>query len=290
MNTLFIDNAADVGDSSSDNADRFAAFEKELRFKRYEESVQSGGSSIDAKLLREPEALADGKALASGRLALVSVFGDSDESNTPTSLGDTLVPPNDNNSRKFAKNETLILVIDMQNVYREGEDWACHNFQSTLDNICKLLDMGDVDYAFTECLEPKNLNGCWGDYREEYASIMQSKYLNDLAKELTPYQSGARFKGLFSKQTFTANSAAINALVSNYKNVIVVGVVDTCCCLATAFSLIDLGRKVLWIKDALGSMTPGSGMLCEQVLTGLSPLHVEFLTASGVMAALEENL
>ena len=80
----------------------------------------------------------------------------------------------------------LLLVIDMQNVYRPGEEWGCPAFPRTVKNITTLLDAG-VPAVFTRFVAPDEAVGTWQDYNRDYAHINENPYLNDLAAELKPY-------------------------------------------------------------------------------------------------------
>lgn len=39
-------------------------------------------------------------------------------------------------------NNPLLLIIDMQNVYKEGQPWECKNYDNALSNVLALLDDG----------------------------------------------------------------------------------------------------------------------------------------------------
>ena len=44
----------------------------------------------------------------------------------------------------------LLLVIDMQNVYSQGQIWECRNFDNVCRNIQKLIDnLADEQVIFT---------------------------------------------------------------------------------------------------------------------------------------------
>lgn len=40
-------------------------------------------------------------------------------------------------------NNPLLLIIDMQNVYKEGQPWECKNYDNALSNVLTLLDDGN---------------------------------------------------------------------------------------------------------------------------------------------------
>ena len=64
-------------------------------------------------------------------------------------------------------NEDLLLVIDMQNVYTDGQPWACCGVEQAADAIRRLLDeqvCGQV--MFTRFLPPENPVGVWAEYNQ----------------------------------------------------------------------------------------------------------------------------
>ena len=40
------------------------------------------------------------------------------------------------------KKKDLLLIVDMQNVYTAGQDWACWRIQKAADSILRLLSSG----------------------------------------------------------------------------------------------------------------------------------------------------
>lgn len=56
----------------------------------------------------------------------------------------------------------------------------------------------------------------------------------------------------------------------------VAGVVAECCVLSTVFELIDMGKKVIFCKDAIAGQKSEKEMAVIEVLKALSPLHIIF--------------
>ena len=62
------------------------------------------------------------------------------------------------------KNRDLLLVIDMQNVYLPGQEWACPSMPDAIRNIRALLDAEKVgDTVLTRFVAPEDPAGTWKD-------------------------------------------------------------------------------------------------------------------------------
>ncbi|MBR5966002.1 MAG: isochorismatase family protein, partial [Treponema sp.] len=62
------------------------------------------------------------------------------------------------------------------------------------------------------------------------------------------------------------------------KRVVVSGVVDDCCVLATVFELIDAGVYTVYLTDATSGLDKEKAAATELTLSGLAPLHVKLMT------------
>ena len=133
----------------------------------------------------------------------------------------------------------LLLVIDMQNVYRPGEEWGCPDFPRALRNSTTLLDAG-VPAVFTRFVPPVDPVGAWQDYNRDYAHINENPYLNDMAAELKPYLE--RFP-LVDKSTYSSWTAEVARLAEGYDRILLSGVVAECCVLATLMAAMDAGKR-----------------------------------------------
>ena len=62
-------------------------------------------------------------------------------------------------------NHDLLLVIDLQNVYTEGQPWACCHIRQAARNIRRLLDAGVCgEVLFTRFVPPAQPEGMWREY------------------------------------------------------------------------------------------------------------------------------
>ena len=70
------------------------------------------------------------------------------------------------------KTRDLLLVIDLQNVYLPGEEWACPSMPEAVKNIAKIIDAGVAEKTiFTRFVSSPTPAGTWKRYNEENAKI-----------------------------------------------------------------------------------------------------------------------
>ena len=82
-------------------------------------------------------------------------------------------------------NEDLLLAIDMQNVYTDGQPWACCGIEQAADAIRRLLDAqvcGQV--MFTRFLPPEIRWGC-GRNTIRLTPLSTRTFANAMMPELT---------------------------------------------------------------------------------------------------------
>ena len=170
----------------------------------------------------------------------------------------------------------LLLVIDMQNVYLPENEWACPRMKECISYITDLLtSFPKNQIAFTSFMASKTPIGVWKKYNEINTDINDSVWRNDYVSELKPFLTKENF---FTKSTYSCsgNKALMNK-IKNYNNIYVTGVVAECCVLATVYDLIDLGKKVFYLKRGIAGECEEKENQVIHILESLSPLHIEFL-------------
>ena len=69
-------------------------------------------------------------------------------------------------------NQDLLLVIDMQNVYTKGQEWACEEVEKASDSILRLLNSRALSQViFTQYLATKHPEGVWKEYNKVNAAV-----------------------------------------------------------------------------------------------------------------------
>lgn len=179
----------------------------------------------------------------------------------------------------------LLVVVDMQNVYLEGQPWACTRTSLCAENIIKLIDCVD-NVVFTEYLAPENPTGCWVDYNELYADINSNEWYNAVLDSLQPYTD---IYPVYDKSTYSSyGNEDFKHLTLKADRVIITGVMSECCILATVVDAIDTGVPLVYITDACSGSTEEYEKQTESIVSFASPLHTLLMTTDEYIASKSE--
>jgi nicotinamidase-related amidase len=171
----------------------------------------------------------------------------------------------------------LLLVIDMQNIYTRGQEWACLDTEGAAARIKKIIRSGKCQNTIFTCfLPPENPSGVWADYNKKYAQINADEWGNSMLPE---FEEELKHYPLYSKSVYS--SLAIPEVLEAAKKadrVIITGVVAECCVLSTVLALIDEGIYTVYLTDGVSGFDIPKEEATKLVLSGLSPLHVSMMT------------
>lgn len=185
------------------------------------------------------------------------------------------------------KKTDLILVIDMQNVYKKGQPWACLDTEGAAKSIVRIVKEAEKtlpasQVIFTKYIAARHPAGAWKDYNRAYADINADPYLNAM---LPSIKAASKGHPVYEKSTYSSVSVpAIRDAAMRSGRLVLTGVVSECCVLSTAFAAIDLGCHVLWIPDAVSGFDEPKERGAELMLRGLSPVHTAFMTTDEYLA------
>ena len=91
---------------------------------------------------------------------------------------------------------------------------------------------------------------------------------------MNPYLTDSNF---YSKSTYSCcKNKELYRKIDSYERIFVTGVVAECCVLATIFDLIDMGKKVTYLKEGIAGENEEKENNIITILEGLSPLHIIF--------------
>ncbi len=173
----------------------------------------------------------------------------------------------------------LLLVIDMQNIYTSGQEWACVDTEGAAARILRVIDSGRcLDVIFTRYLAAERPQGVWCEYNRQYAHINADIWGNAM---LPVFDDALRHYPLYTKNVYS--SLAIPEVLTAARQadrVIVCGVVAECCVLSTVFALIDAGIYTVYLTDGVSGLTREKETAAELMLEGLAPLHVQLMTVA----------
>ena len=179
----------------------------------------------------------------------------------------------------------LLLVIDMQNVYTKGQEWACKGIEHASASILRLLNSQKTKQViFTQYLATEHPDGVWKEYNKVNAAVNSDPWLNEMMPEFLPW---VKKHPVYTKSVYSSFVIPqVRELAKHASRVVISGVVAECCVLSTALSAIDAGCKVIYLTDAVAGLNATSQKEAENILSYLSPLHTELMTTQQYLDSL----
>lgn len=183
------------------------------------------------------------------------------------------------------KKKDLLLVIDMQNVYLPGKDWACPSMTRAAEHIRTLLDADIVQQTiFTRFVPPVQPAGTWRRYNEENASINADAYLNDMMEELKPYLD--RYP-LCDKSVYSSMRIPEIAEAARHADrIVLTGVVAECCVLSTMMEAVDDGHTVVYLYDCIAGQSEQNETCIRRIAESFSYAHTQVMSSAEYLAEL----
>ena len=87
----------------------------------------------------------------------------------------------------------LLLVIDMQNVYTKGQEWACKGIEHASASILRLLNSQKTKQViFTQYLATEHPDGVWKEYNKVNAAVNSDPWLNEMMPEFLRHPRGCK--------------------------------------------------------------------------------------------------
>lgn len=171
----------------------------------------------------------------------------------------------------------LLLIIDMQNVYTKGQEWACEGVETVSASILRLLNsQAPKQVIFTEYLASEHPEGVWKEYNKVNAAINADPWLNEMMPEFLPW---TKKYPVYAKNVYS--SFAIPEVLEAAKKagrLVISGVVAECCVLSTVFAAMDAGCKIIYLTDAVAGLSEASRKETEKIVSCFAPLHTELMT------------
>lgn len=170
-----------------------------------------------------------------------------------------------------------LLVIDMQNVYLEGQPWECHNMTQTSHNIQKLIEADVCDHIiFTRYIASTDPKGTWKNYNVTYADINENPWMNEIIDDLKPYTIE---HPVYDKSTYSSyQSKEVATLCHKADHVLITGVVAECCILSTILNAIDSGDSIIYLYDGVSGLSSESEAMTKKIIDDFSPIHAQIMS------------
>ena len=155
--------------------------------------------------------------------------------------------------------KTLHMCIDMQLMFALETKWASEAIWRALPAILEISGQYTSQTVFTRFICPRDLGETCGQWTQFYADAeaMLSNNLHpammDLLPELAKFVPPAK---IVDRKVFSAlASSDLRALLAqgSIDTLVITGFETDVCVLATVLAAIDLGFRVVLVKDALGS-------------------------------------
>lgn len=182
------------------------------------------------------------------------------------------------------KNRDLLLVIDMQNVYLPGQEWACPSMPRALGKLRGLLDAGRAgDTVFTRFVAPTDPTGTWQQYNVENAAINADPWKNALVEDLQPYvkENAVLEKSVYSSMKLPE----LCARAKQAEHIVLTGVVAECCVLSTMMEAIDQGHSVIYLYDCISGQSDANEQMIRRLAESFAPLHTRVMSSEEYLKA-----
>ena len=177
----------------------------------------------------------------------------------------------------------LLLVIDFQNIYLPGQEWACPSMPKAAANTRKILDLGcTANVLFTQFLSSPDPIGTWGTYNREYRIFNENPFLCDIIPELKPYLDRYPL-GVKSTYSSMKCSQVLEAALEADR-IVLTGVVAECCILSTMMEAIDLGFQTVYLTDCISGQTEENEAAIRKIAESFSPIHTLVMDSGAYMA------
>lgn len=175
------------------------------------------------------------------------------------------------------KTKDLLLVIDMQNVYTKGQEWACEGVEAASSSILRLLESRiPQQIIFTRYLAHRHPEGVWKEYNKINAAVNADLWLNEMMPEFEPW---TKIYPVYCKSIYSSfGIPEVTEAAKHADRLVISGVVAECCVLSTVLSAIDAGCKILYLTDAVAGLTKDSCKETEKIISYFAPLHTELMT------------
>jgi nicotinamidase-related amidase len=167
-----------------------------------------------------------------------------------------------------AREDPLLVVIDMQRVFAEGP-WGTPGFAGIVEPIRSLVESFGDRTCLTRFLVPERPEGAWVEYYRdwEFVTRPEAAPLLDLVE---PFASNTRAAHV-DLPTFSKWGPEMAALAGPSRTLVVCGVATDCCVISTVLGAIDGGMHVRLVADACRGLDDAAHDRAVEVMGGYLP-------------------
>jgi nicotinamidase-related amidase len=168
--------------------------------------------------------------------------------------------------------EPLLVVVDMQEVFRDAESpWATPGFDELEEPIGRLVDDAGDRVVFTRFMPPAEVDGSWRSYYELWPEVLEP---NRAAWFQLAEPWRARNAGTLDVPTFSKWGPELEASAGSGGTLVLCGVATDCCVIATALAAADAGAHVRVAADACRGVDAAAHERALDVMAGFAP-HIQ---------------
>ena len=186
---------------------------------------------------------------------------------------------------------TAHLCLDMQNIFAPGGLWATPWMPKVLPVIVEIAAHHAARTIFTRFItppDPSDARGMWQDYYVHWADALRPNLPDgalDLVPELARHVPPARVVDKMHYSGFLGSglTAAISALTAD--TLVITGAETDVCVLATVLDAVDIGYRVVVVRDATCSSSDEGHDALMKVFHGRYTHQIETASAQEVLSS-----
>ncbi len=189
----------------------------------------------------------------------------------------------------------LHLCVDVQRMFAENTPWRVSWMPKALDGILEVASRFPERTVFTRFIPPPSsadAPGMWSTYYEKWPMMTRTRLepaLVDLVSDLQRLVPPAR---IFDKATYSPwTNGRLHSTLSQQGigTIVLTGGETDVCVLAAALGAIDLGYKVILLKDAVCSTADHTHDAAVELLGGRFSVQVELMLVEQWLSSVQRS-
>ncbi|WP_413992939.1 cysteine hydrolase family protein [Labrys okinawensis] len=183
------------------------------------------------------------------------------------------------------------LCIDMQRIFAEETQWHTPTLFDIVPNIARIVaeKPGHTIFArFTVPHTPDLATGSWQTYYRRWSSLTGANLDPGMIELVEPLAALAEGEEIFDKPTYSlfGHSHLDQRLKARKADTLVITGVETdICVLATVFDAVDLGYRVILVRDAVTSSSLESHKATLELVLPRMPQQITIAGTADVIAS-----
>ena len=184
---------------------------------------------------------------------------------------------------------TIHLCIDMQRLFDAGGPWPTPWMQRVLPVVVAMVERSPRHTVFTRFIPPSTpdqAHGNWRAYFEKWADVTRSALAPECLRLVSALERFVPPACVFDKSVYSAfaNGALHMRLqTKRIDTLIVTGSETDVCVLSTVLSAVDVGYRIVVVKDGLCSSSDASHDTLLALYAKRFDIQVERATAEEVL-------